>query len=85
MQAGCGEDDARDQHMPWRNERIWKKGCHVPKAETEGCMDPAQICGKFINHKTLKEVLHLWTLFLKILCIFSKNKATLDKVSNGSD
>ena len=27
----------------------------------------------------------LWTLFLKTSCIFSKNKATLDKVFNGSD
>ena len=25
-----------------------------------------------------------WTLFLKTLCIFSKNKATLHKVSHGS-
>ena len=32
----------------------------------------------------LKGVLHLWALFLKTLCIFSKNKATLDKVSYGS-
>ena len=31
-----------------------------------------------------KGVLHLWTLFLKTLRIFSKNKATLDKVSYGS-
>ena len=28
-------------------------------------------------------VLHPWALFLKILCIFLKNKATLDKVSYG--
>ena len=33
----------------------------------------------------VKAVLHPWTLFLKTLCIFSKNKANLDKVSNGSD
>ena len=32
----------------------------------------------------IKEVLHPWALFLKTLCIFSKNKATLDKVSYGS-
>ena len=32
----------------------------------------------------LKGVLHPWALILKILCIFSKNKATLDKVSYGS-
>ena len=32
----------------------------------------------------LKGVLHLWTLFLKTLCIFLQNKATLDKVSYGS-
>ena len=32
----------------------------------------------------LKGVLHLWALFLKTLCIFSKNKPNLDKVSYGS-
>ena len=37
---------------------------------------------KFI--KAFKGVLHPWALFLKTLCIFSKNKATLDKVSHGS-
>ena len=31
-----------------------------------------------------KGVLHPWALFLKTLWIFSKNKATLDKVSYGS-
>ena len=31
----------------------------------------------------LKGVLHLWALFLKVFCIFSKNKATSDKVSYG--
>ena len=34
--------------------------------------------------KCFKGVLHPWALFLKTLCIFSKNKATLDKVSYGS-
>ena len=38
----------------------------------------------FIKTELLKGVLHPWALFLKILCIFSKNKATLDKVSYGS-
>ena len=32
---------------------------------------------------SIKGVLHPWALFLKILCTFSKNKATSDKVSNG--
>ena len=32
----------------------------------------------------IKGVLHPWALFLKALCIFSKNKATLDKASCGS-
>ena len=32
---------------------------------------------------SLKGVLHLWALFFKTSCIFSKNKATLDKVSYG--
>ena len=31
-----------------------------------------------------KGVLHPWALFLKVLCIFWKNKATSDKVSYGS-
>ena len=35
-------------------------------------------------NKTFKGVLHPWALFFKTLCIFSKNKATLDKVSYGS-
>ena len=34
--------------------------------------------------QTIKGVLHPWALFLKTLCIFSKNKATSDKVSHGS-
>ena len=38
-----------------------------------------------LSFKTcFKGVLHLWALFLKTLCIFSKNKATSDKVSYGS-
>ena len=54
-------------------------------------------CGNYIFPKTrgnknkpwthstpLKGVLHLWALFLKTLCIFSKNKAISDKVSYGS-
>ena len=32
----------------------------------------------------LKGVQHPWTLFRKTLCIFSNNKAALDKVSYGS-
>ena len=35
------------------------------------------------NYIYLKGVLHPWALFLKTLWIFSKNKATLDKVSLG--
>ena len=33
--------------------------------------------------KFIKGVLHPWALFLKTLCIFSKNKAISDKVSYG--
>ena len=32
----------------------------------------------------IKGVLHPWALFLKTLCIFSKNKVTSDKLSYGS-
>ena len=39
---------------------------------------------KDMNIHYLKGALHLWALFLKTLCIFSKNKATSDKVSYGS-
>ena len=37
-----------------------------------------------ISDICVKGVLHPWALFLKTLCIFSKNKATSDKVSYGS-
>ena len=40
--------------------------------------------GLITKAKLIKGVLHLWALFLKTLCIFSKNKATSDKVSYGS-
>ena len=43
------------------------------------------IIWKYLSESSLKEVLHPWTLFLKILCVFSNNKATLHKVANGSD
>ena len=36
------------------------------------------------RYTIFKGVLHPWALFLKTLCIFLKNKATLDKVSHGS-
>ena len=36
------------------------------------------------NIKFIKGVLHPWALFLKTLCIFSKNKVTSDKLSYGS-
>ena len=32
----------------------------------------------------IKGVLHLWALFLKTFCIFSKTKATLDKETYAS-
>ena len=46
-----------------------------------------KIISTLLKHeiRIFKGVLHLWDLFLKTLCIFSKNKATLDKVSYGSD
>ena len=45
-----------------------------------------QLCvDDFCIDVLFKGVLHPWALFLKTLCIFSKNKATLDKVSYGSD
>ena len=55
------------------------------QAHLQSCMK----CIFFQFHKIylfhyFKGVLHLWALFLKTLCIFSKNKATSDKVSYGS-
>ena len=38
----------------------------------------------FCQFWAVKGVLHLWALFLKTLCIFSKSKAISDKVSRGS-
>ena len=47
-------------------------------------MFEAVILSLLILGYLLKGVLHPWALFLKALCIFSKNKATSDKVSYGS-
>ena len=45
----------------------------------------SHICAKgVLDLNLIKGVLHLWALFLKTSCIFSKNKATSDKVSYGS-
>ena len=43
-----------------------------------------QAQGLVKSNEKVKGVLHLWALFLKVLYIFSKNKATSDKVSYGS-
>ena len=40
-------------------------------------------CFVLFCRKIVKGELHLWALFFKTLCIFSKNKATLDNVSYG--
>ena len=45
---------------------------------------PSYVSLSKLTNLWIKGVLHLWTLFLKTLCIFSKNKATSDKVSHGS-
>ena len=47
-------------------------------------MKQVKILITYCYDKYHKGVLHLWALFLKTLCIFSKNKATSDKVSYGS-
>ena len=46
--------------------------------------EPQCLACVLIQYEAVKGVLHLWALFLKVLCIFSKNKATSDKVSYGS-
>ena len=45
----------------------------------------ANIIGpNLVQVNSIKGVLHPWVLFLKTFHIFSKNKATLDKVTYGS-
>ena len=53
------------------------------RTRTAPIREPRQVAGDMICF-VVKGVLHLWALFLKVLCIFSKNKATSDKVSYGS-
>ena len=53
----------------------------VPTLWPPCCFNIVQIVYK---RRLFKGVLHPWALFLKTLCIFSKNKATSDKVSYGS-
>ena len=43
---------------------------------------PIYNSNEFYSSEILKGVLHLWALFLKTLCIFSKNKPNLDLVRN---
>ena len=54
------------------------------KAELQNLEFSFFIHTQYFKLSDLKGVLHLWALFLKTLCIFSKNKATSDKVSYGS-
>ena len=51
--------------------------------ETESSKYVWTLKDNWINY-VIKGVLHPWALFLKTLCIFSKNKATSDKVPYGS-
>ena len=61
------------------------KGVQAPiaiaQSTTWSADTPFSLC---IHLSIFKGVLHLWALFLKTLCIFSKTKATSDKVSYGS-
>ena len=79
------------------NYTVWKKKkkkktffkvsaeCHSELcAQTGNKLKGFYMSFKFKENKTVKGVLHPWAVFLKILCIFSKNKATSDKVSYGS-
>ena len=61
-----------------KGKGYWKLNCHYLRHDADFV--------SFIKSKIseFKGVLHPWTLFLKTLCIFSKNKATSEKVSNGS-
>ena len=72
---------------------LWLGGRECPMPPTPWC---CHWCPLGVNEVDIKKeslslrqlfikgVLHLWALFLKVLCIFSKNKATSDKVSYGS-
>ena len=67
----------------------WGEGETCEKNPTEAkTAHLMQNCAIFCYFKHeiqfFKGVLHLWALFLKTLCIFSKNKPILDKVSYGS-
>ena len=55
------------------------------KLNTKRCFYIYNFCAKYvlIDFYGIKGVLHPWALFLKILWIFSKNKATSDNVSYG--
>ena len=49
-----------------------------------GWMGCTKICLDVTALRKVKGVQHLWAVFLKILCLFSKHKADLGKVSYGS-
>ena len=63
-------------HLPWC---IFIIGSNIHCISSLCDLSPSYHYGKMV-----KGVLHPWALFLKTLCIFSKNKVTSDKVSYGS-
>ena len=69
---------------PWQFNSSLKGVCTSRPFQVVGTWCTGQMQPTNYFNLALKGVLHLWALFLKTLCIFSKNKATSDKVSYGS-
>ena len=77
--ADCYETTQTDAYLV--QDFNWIQSAVLPSRST--CQGKVQSWYSY-EFTMLKGVLHPWTLFLKTLCIFSKNKATSDKVSYGS-
>ena len=75
----------------WHPESLWQPSLNhsiLARNSLPWVWSPPHGLSHYLNCRaqivSVKGVLHLWALFLKTLCIFSKNKATSDKVPYGS-
>ena len=77
------------QFVPVIDSQVYKikkkKNCNADDLETSRASKIMTLAQPLLLFNVFKEVLHLWTLFLKTLCIFSKNKTILDELSNVSN
>ena len=87
-----GDETELDLSEDWRQAgmyyvRIIRSTCHLLGDALDNQKHVTTLESDLDFADDIKGILNLWTLVLKTLCrpIFLNNRATLDKVSNGSN